>query len=161
MKTCNCVEQMNTQLAEHNTRICETMGFPRDGSPIFTLPKIDTEKIETRKRVGPALAIPTFCPFCGTPYGKEPTKPTTPEGWQDISTAPTDGSYCLIAKFDRVALKWAKHSRWITAEECADEWGGFAEDYVAGWVNGNDDSESCYPTHWMPLPAPVLAEAGQ
>lgn len=65
---CNCVAEFNRKLADHNTRIVETLGFPRDGSPAFTRPTITTEKIESRKRGGPAIAVPSFCPFCGTPY---------------------------------------------------------------------------------------------
>lgn len=65
---CNCVDDFNRSLADHNTRIVETLGFPRDGSPAFSRPTITTEKIETRKRGGPAIALPSFCPFCGTPY---------------------------------------------------------------------------------------------
>jgi len=42
---------------------------------MFTRPTIQTEKIETRKRVGPAIAVPTFCPFCGTRYDPEPALP--------------------------------------------------------------------------------------
>ncbi|WP_439571210.1 DNA translocase FtsK [Sphingomonas sp.] len=65
---CTCVADFNVKLAPHNTRIVETLGFPRDGSPAFTRPAITTEKIESRKRGGPAIAVPSFCPFCGTPY---------------------------------------------------------------------------------------------
>lgn len=68
---CNCTSEMNALLAEHNTRVCETMAFPSDGKPAYTLPHIMTEKIEKRQRKGPALAIPTFCPFCGTEYAGE------------------------------------------------------------------------------------------
>lgn len=65
---CKCMDEMNAKLAAHNTRLCVTFGFPRDGSPSYTRPYLQTEKIETRKRVGPALAIPSFCPFCGAKY---------------------------------------------------------------------------------------------
>lgn len=65
---CNCIEVMDTKLAEHNTRLGVTMAFPRNGSPAYTLPHIHTEKVEKRQRKGPALAIPNFCPFCGTRY---------------------------------------------------------------------------------------------
>jgi hypothetical protein len=67
---CDCIDVMNGKLAEHNTKIVETFGFPRDGSPVYMRPKIDVEKIESRKRVGPALAIPSYCPFCGIAYEK-------------------------------------------------------------------------------------------
>lgn len=72
MAICSCVADFNAKLAVHNTRIIETMAFPRDGSPIYSLPKIEVEKIETRKRLGPAIAIPSFCPFCGSRYEPEP-----------------------------------------------------------------------------------------
>jgi NAD-dependent DNA ligase len=70
--SCTCVADFNVKLREHNTRIVETIGIPRDGSAIYVRPSITTEKIETRKRGGPALVIPTFCPFCGTRYEPEP-----------------------------------------------------------------------------------------
>lgn len=74
---CTCVADFNAKLREHNTRIVETFGFPRDGRPIFTRPKIQTEKIESRKRVGPAIAVPTFCPFCGKRYEPAPAVPAS------------------------------------------------------------------------------------
>ena len=72
---CECIDQMNAKLREHNTEIEETLCFPRDGSPIFTLPMIGTKKIESRVRKGPALAIPSFCPFCGERYQPQPAAP--------------------------------------------------------------------------------------
>ena len=72
---CECIDQMNAKMAEHNTEIQVTFGFPRDGSPSFMLPLIGTKKIESRVRKGPALAIPTFCPFCGEPYRPQPAAP--------------------------------------------------------------------------------------
>lgn len=66
--TCNCVEEMDKLLAPKNTKLQVTMGFPRDGRKAYALPCIRVEKIEPRKRVGPAIAIPSFCPFCGVAY---------------------------------------------------------------------------------------------
>lgn len=76
--TCECIAEMDAKLAEHNTRLCVTFGFPRDGSPASVYPYLKTEKIETRKRVGPALAIPSFCPFCGESYAPQPARPAVP-----------------------------------------------------------------------------------
>ena len=71
--TCDCISEMGKLLAEHNTKLGVTLAFPRDGTPGFCLPHIHTEKIERRQRKGPALAIPTFCPFCGTKYDEDKT----------------------------------------------------------------------------------------
>lgn len=73
--SCNCIDTMDALLGEHNTRLVVTFGFPRDGRPAYTWPKIQTEKVETRKRVGPVLMIPTFCPFCGERYEPAPAAP--------------------------------------------------------------------------------------
>jgi hypothetical protein len=72
---CNCLDDFNERLKEHNTKIDVTFGFPRDGSPAFIRPTILTSKIEPRKRVGPAIAVPTFCPFCGNRYEGYPVIP--------------------------------------------------------------------------------------
>lgn len=68
--TCGCMSEMDAKLAEHNTKLRCTFGYGRDGSTWF-LPLIGTEKLERKVRKGPALAIPTFCPFCGTRYKPE------------------------------------------------------------------------------------------
>jgi hypothetical protein len=71
--TCECLKQMDAKLADHNTKLQVTFGFGRDGST-WLLPLLGTEKIEKRNRKGPALAIPTFCPFCGDRYEAEQSK---------------------------------------------------------------------------------------
>lgn len=73
--SCNCIEEMDAKLGEHNTKMGVIFGFPRDGRPMFVRPFIMTEKIERRKRVGPLLAVPTFCPFCGERYEPAPAQP--------------------------------------------------------------------------------------
>jgi hypothetical protein len=83
-------------------------------------------------------------------------------GWRGIDSAPKDGRYLIVARFrNGDELCWVKHSRFITAEEIASFEGGTADDYAAGWTDGNDDEEPCYPTHWMPLPLPPQAEEPQ
>lgn len=66
--TCSCIDEMNAKLAPLNTELSLTFSFSRSGGGSQTLPTIGTNKIETKKRVGPALAIASFCPFCGTSY---------------------------------------------------------------------------------------------
>lgn len=81
--------------------------------------------------------------------------PRTSEEWRPIETAPKDGGYIIAGRFGRSEeLIWVKQSRWITAREIADDFGGEADEYEDAWTDGDDDSEPCYPTHWMPLTAP-------
>jgi len=75
---CNCIAEMDAKLAAHNTKISVTFAFPRNGGDPYLLPTIGTEKVETRKRGGRALAIPTYCPFCGVGYAA-PATPTASE----------------------------------------------------------------------------------
>lgn len=65
---CECIAQMDAKLAPLNTKLSLTFSFGRNGGPSYTLPTIETKKIESRKRGGPALAIASFCPFCGEAY---------------------------------------------------------------------------------------------
>jgi len=53
--------------------------------------------------------------------------------WQDISTAPKDGTNLLVTDGETTALGW--HDEFDEPEE---PW--------CGWIK--------WPTHWMPLPAP-------
>lgn len=77
--------------------------------------------------------------------------------WQPIATGPKDGSYIIAGCFGSLrSLVWVKHSRWITTQEIAELEGGEPEDFSPGWTDGDDDSEPCYPTHWMPLQPPAL-----
>lgn len=64
---CNCIDEFNAKLADYNTKLGLTIGWRKDGST-FTVPTIATEKVEKRVRKGPAIAVPTYCPFCGEPY---------------------------------------------------------------------------------------------
>lgn len=69
-----------------------------------------------------------------------------------MDSAPKDGRYVLAGRFRGDELKWVKHSRWMSAEEaCEQEGGASADDYDAGWTDGEDEHDYCHPTHWMPL----------
>ena len=72
---CDCIADMDAKLAEHNTRLVCTFAIPRDGSPMTTRPKLETEKIEPRKRGKGVFPVPTYCPFCGEPYEPQPAAP--------------------------------------------------------------------------------------
>lgn len=82
------------------------------------------------------------------------------EVWKPIETAPKDGSYIIAARFEyRDALKWVLHSRWMTQEEAACEYGGDPSEYLPGWTAGENEDENCLPTHWMRLEAPDTRSA--
>lgn len=65
--------------------------------------------------------------------------------WQDISTAPKDGTELLLAHSEAVFSGW-----WHD--------GG-----SAGWTDGStnhyDDYCLLHPTHWRPLPAPPALQS--
>jgi hypothetical protein len=79
--------------------------------------------------------------------------------WQPIESAPKDGRYLIVGKFDkRAGLLWVKHSRWLTWQDIAEIYGwGDEASFEEAWGNGNDEEEPCYPSHWMPLPAPPVS----
>jgi hypothetical protein len=74
---------------------------------------------------------------------------TDKAAWQDISTAPKDGTWILV---------YVPAGRWLNGLEY--EW-KIALSYwrqpdgmnQAAWADGPC---SCQPTHWMELPAPPL-----
>lgn len=76
-ESCNCIADFNKRLEEHNTRIVE--GLIRIDNEWLTRPTVGSEQIETGRGKKKAVSVvPTFCPFCGTPYETQPAAPTTP-----------------------------------------------------------------------------------
>lgn len=56
---CDCIQQTNEMLKEHNIRLVSTM---------FAKPEvvvIQTEKIDSKKRGRPPVMLASYCPFCG------------------------------------------------------------------------------------------------
>lgn len=148
-RPCNCVAEFNAKLREHNTRIVETIGIPHDGRPMFTRPTIRTEKVESRKRVGPAIAVPTFCPFCGNRY--EPEPPT----WESIATAPRDRRIRVSHELDPSSRKIE------TIAPTFGEWDESNSEWVcnAGFIC-NDGMLRFEPTHWLFDPASAQTDGG-
>lgn len=88
-------------------------------------------------------------------------------GWQDIITAPKDGTEILIYRDgwqEAPRAKWGDHDGeddqgksivfggWFMASE----WFTYGcEDGFLGW----DDDANVMPTHWMPLPAAPTGDA--
>lgn len=82
--------------------------------------------------------------------------------WQDIATAPKDGTPILIWQPSghsfgyrgRYQPEWNGPVRWYDDARWAigywRPWGGW----------GNRNSSEVVPTHWQPLPAPPLAGEG-
>lgn len=60
---CDCIDDINGELAKHNGKLSLTFNFSGG-----TWPTLEVEKVDRKKRVRPPLVIPTFCPFCGTKY---------------------------------------------------------------------------------------------
>lgn len=76
--------------------------------------------------------------------------------WRPIETAPKDGRFIIVGRFEGAELYWVKHSRWMTEASLVDMYGGDECDWEPGWANGNDEEdEPCHPTHWMPLNSPT------
>jgi hypothetical protein len=69
-----------------------------------------------------------------------------PPGWQDIETAPKDGTDVLLGWFELPGMKIRRVGFWHDRENA------WVEDHG---VLHNQDSP---PTHWMPLPAPPSPE---
>lgn len=62
---CNCIDEVNAKLAEHNAQILLPM-FVGGGGP--KRPFIETTKLDEKKRGKPPALFATVCPFCGAKY---------------------------------------------------------------------------------------------
>jgi hypothetical protein len=80
-----------------------------------------------------------------------PAAPAQTSQWQDISTAPKDADFILLAAGGRVSV-----GGWTTDLDCGADWEG--QTGMAGWWVVDSLGE-CEPTHWQPLPPPPLSAA--
>lgn len=70
---CNCIEEVDTKLAEYNIRILVPMFIiPRGGGKPEPRVFVETVKIDTKKRAKTPAVFATFCPFCGLKYEETP-----------------------------------------------------------------------------------------
>lgn len=81
--------------------------------------------------------------------------------WQDIATAPKDGTCVLLYKPDeRMVGEYTLAGYW-------GEWPGYPEGWIAadgkpqGYFSEAANAPQGYPTHWLPLPAPPKAALEQ
>jgi hypothetical protein len=87
---------------------------------------------------------------------------TVPEGWQDISTAPKDGTWFLICRddegFDSYEIGCYEpltHDRFEPAE------GGLYRKVPVKILDHRGFNNFHRATHWMPLPAPPAVKEGE
>jgi hypothetical protein len=57
-----CVADLNEKLAEHNTRLADTISFSSEPRELIQL---TTVKADEKKRGRPVLMYASYCPFCG------------------------------------------------------------------------------------------------
>ena len=72
-------------------------------------------------------------------------------GWQDIATAPQDGSDILISgwTFGRIG-RYQAVAAWLPADECLLEFSSIAGPKT--WCADEQGNPFVNVTHWMPLP---------
>ena len=64
---CNCMNEIDAQLAPTNTRIEKVITFRPSGLRL----RIATEVIEKKRGARPVTLFASFCPFCGEAIAKE------------------------------------------------------------------------------------------
>ena len=83
-----------------------------------------------------------YCPKCAA-------LPPQGDGWQDIASAPRDGTLCLFFAPGRNKAKYIERAkRQMTVVDA----------FSPQWVNGKYQLPENPYTHWRPLPAPPAAE---
>ena len=79
----------------------------------------------------------------------EAALPPQGDGWQDIASAPRDGTLCLFFAPGRNKAKYIERAkRQMTVVDA----------FSPQWVNGKYQLPENPYTHWRPLPAPPAAE---
>ena len=68
--SCDCFSKVNATLAEHNEQLVSLI----DIRTFVSIPRalVSVEKADPKKRTRLRRMLASFCPFCGTAYGKLP-----------------------------------------------------------------------------------------
>ena len=74
--------------------------------------------------------------------------------WQTIETAPKDGSWVMLAGGDVYGMWDGDEPPCVVGQHVNDAW------HLA-WYDGGWLGEYFWPTHWMPLPAPLENSDGR
>ena len=64
---CNCIKQVNEQLASANGRLAVGFGITKDLGVIARL-LVGVEKVDKAKRAKPPVVSASHCPFCGAKF---------------------------------------------------------------------------------------------
>lgn len=67
---CECIEQFDKQMLEHNTKISVPLLISERGkfNTASRRAFVRTEKVNDSKRGKPISVLSSFCPFCGKKY---------------------------------------------------------------------------------------------
>lgn len=69
---CNCIEQANNLLREHNMELNCTLNLFDPSEPSRVC--IETIRLDPLKKTRPKRFVATFCPICGERYVPEPVE---------------------------------------------------------------------------------------
>lgn len=62
---CDCINLVNEKLKDRNLKLSSTFSF----SGLERVALVTTT-LDPQRKKGPALMLPTYCPFCGERYEK-------------------------------------------------------------------------------------------
>jgi len=62
---CECLEKVDAQLAQYNTRVGTALSLSEDMSQMWVDIVISSEKVEKKKRGRARTIVAAYCPFCG------------------------------------------------------------------------------------------------
>lgn len=78
---CNCIEEINGRLKEHNLRLSGYAFVMPSFKTVFTINTewIDKTKVARRDIKSPTKMFVSHCPFCGKPVSELPTIKDDPD----------------------------------------------------------------------------------